>query len=175
MGWKNVKQHYDIRHIVKIVDGRLFIGSPYISDLIVVEPDGTVTKTVERRRNDALTAIHDSIAADPATFRHLLATPDNFERSIPVFTYEGSDIIEKECEEYGWPNLTHDGCLMYENSFFAERADAVERAFENARAGVRLATRSVAEAQKTLDELKALLKSETECLERLEAIYPGQP
>ena len=40
MGWKNVKEHYRIEHQVQVRAGRICIGSPYISEIIVIGADG---------------------------------------------------------------------------------------------------------------------------------------
>lgn len=42
MSWKNVKEHYRIGHIVQIREGKMRIGSPYVSDLLSVSFDGVV-------------------------------------------------------------------------------------------------------------------------------------
>jgi len=40
MGWKNLKEHFRIGHIVQCRDGVILIGSGYVSDLIKVSLDG---------------------------------------------------------------------------------------------------------------------------------------
>lgn len=89
------------------------------------------------------------------------------ERSITVWTcdyYEGV-IIEKQCEELGWPNCTHDGELMYENSFSTNRKEIVKYAKRNAAAGAESMERRVGEieadlakAKETRDKFAAALK-----------------
>ena len=39
-----------------------------------------------------------------------------FDAFIPVFTYEGPNIINRFCEKPGWPNATHEGYMMYDNN-----------------------------------------------------------
>jgi hypothetical protein len=36
MGWKAFKKHFNIEYIVQIRDGKLLIGSPYISELVAI-------------------------------------------------------------------------------------------------------------------------------------------
>lgn len=51
MGWKNVKEHYRIEHIVHVRDGAVVIGSPYVPEIIRATPDGkAVWATVLNRR-----------------------------------------------------------------------------------------------------------------------------
>ena len=56
----------------------------------------------------------------------------NTKKSLPVYTYEGGEIIEHKCEAYGWPNLTDDGQVMYNNKFSSDRNEVVRWAKENA-------------------------------------------
>lgn len=63
--------------------------------------------------------MYDAINADPTAAAALLAKPDTFAASIPVYTWDASyAIVSHQCEELGWPNVTHDGALMYRNTFF---------------------------------------------------------
>jgi hypothetical protein len=173
MGWKNLRNHYGIEHIVQVTDGRILIGSAYISDLMVVESDGTVSKKFDRG-NAALNSLQEKLLAEPEQFRTLMEAPDEFERSIPVYTFDGSKIVEKKCEELGWPNVTHDGLLMYDNVFSPDKETAIKRAFRSARSGIRIFTENVALAEDKLAQQKALLATEEDTLRELEALYPEQ-
>lgn len=169
MSWKNVKEYYHIGHIVQIREGKICIGSPYIANLIMVSFNGDVSwGTLGPSKNDDLARYHSDMTANFAKLRELIETPDKFEHALPVFTYEGGDIIEKQCEEYGWPNVTHDGLLMYENSFSADRAKVVEWAKRNAAAGVELAEHRIEEVRKNLAEVEAWRAESFENLKKLE-------
>ncbi len=157
MGWKNVREHYGIEHIVKMVDGMLHIGSPYVGDLVVVSPEGVAEINRTFRDSAELQRYRDDIHADPATFRRLMAQPDVFSASIPVYTWRGGEILEKRCEEVGWPNATHDGDLMYDNAFFLDRGEALRHALSDARSLVERLEENVAEAEQTLARRRAML------------------
>lgn len=135
MGWKALKEHYRIGHSVQIVPEKgICIGSAYIHDIIVVGFDGVITK--RDRYGGELARYQEEIDADPAKAKALIDQPDAFERSIPVFTYAGAEIIECACEELGWPNVTHDGRMMYENTFSPDRAEVLRWAILSAESGV---------------------------------------
>ena len=142
MGWKNVKEHYRIEHIVRVEDDCICIGSGYIPNLISIDQDGTILENVDGS-NDDLHRYLAEFKADPEKLKELVSLPDKFGPTVPVYTYDGDQIIEKQCEETGWPNLTTDGELMYENTFFASRDDAIETAITNAKAGISLAERAL--------------------------------
>ena len=128
MGWKKVKEHYDIKHLVQVSTRReydqkpcIFIGSPYISDIIVIRiEDGKILKRYTRGSNDLLDALMPKLDDDEknGTLKAIIDDPDTFENVKPVYFYgDYRHVIEMECEEYGWPNTTTDGQLMYENEF----------------------------------------------------------
>ena len=128
MSWKNVKQHYGIVHIVHVDGAVLKIGSPYINNIIEIDRAGKVIKRYLNGGNDDLSRYQKEIDADPGVFRALFEAPDVFARSIPVFAFVDGQVTEKECEEIGWPNVTHDGSLMYNNQFFLDKPSAIEYA-----------------------------------------------
>jgi hypothetical protein len=148
MGWKNVKEHYGVVHIVQVTEDGICIGSPYIHDIIVIGLDGVVKKQDDRTMNADLMRYQRDFAADPENLRSLVEAPDSFSEAIPVFTYDGADIIEKRCEALGWPNVTHDGLMMYENMFSANRDEVVEWAKKNCVASMRFWRERIEEQEK---------------------------
>ncbi len=172
MGWKNVKSAYRIGHIVQVTSEGICIGSGYIHDLIVLSLDGAIVKRYAERGNEDLARYQSEMDADPARLRELVASADTFEKSVPVYTYDGASIIEKQCEEIGWPNVTHDGMVMYENTFSTDKAFIVEKAKQNAKAGIAWRTRAIETARAELEELNQRLAAAQGDLERLEAEFP---
>jgi hypothetical protein len=171
MGWKSVRDHYSIAHIVKVVDGDLHIGSPYIGDMVVISPDGTI-RTREMRGGPKLEEAQKAIEKDPSTFARLFAQEDAFDVSIPVYTWEDGEIVEKACEELDWPNVTHDGQVMYENQYFTDRDVAVRRARDDAKSGIEGWSRRVAEAERSLEEMKERRDASLAALAKLDRTYP---
>jgi hypothetical protein len=174
MGWKNVREHYRIGHIVKLVDGNVHVGSSFVGDLLSISPEGAITRSriVDRHGGD-LGRYQDEIEADPARFVELLRSPDTFERSIPVFTWEGARIVERLCEETGWPNVTHDGDLMHDNRYSTDRDKTVARAIRDAEAGVSTYERAVEDAREELARREALLAGSRADVAILRAERPG--
>lgn len=174
MGWKNIRDHYRIGHIVQVQDGNVLIGSPYVHDIVTIAADGTVAPSslFSGRRDDVLTRYVDDLRADPEKLRELFAAPDTFTASIPVYTYDGATIIEKQCEALGWPNCTHDGQMMYENTFSADKAQVVRWAKENALAGVAWRTQRVSDIEADLAKARAFLAEYESNVAALDAEYP---
>ncbi|AHE56053.1 hypothetical protein [Sphingomonas sanxanigenens] len=157
MGWKAIKDHYRIRHFVQLVPGEgVCIGSGFTHDIIVINHMGGVEKPYRPERgwsvNEDLARYQAEFDADPAKLKELLDQPDTFERSITVYTYDGAAIIECACEKLEWPNVTHDGRMMYENTFSTDRAEVVRWAIRNARARVEAWTDNLDERVRHLQE-----------------------
>jgi len=174
MGWKSVREHYGIEHIVKIVDAELHIGSAYVGDLLRVTPQGGVTRNRAFDKRGEIGRYQDEIEADPARFAALFAQDDAFGETVPVYTYDDTGIVEKRAEEIGWPNVTTDGDLQYENRHFADRADAIAAAFADARAWKTRAAEHVVEAELELAKRQERSARANEVLEALEREYPGR-
>lgn len=172
MGWKTLKERFGIKHIVQISEGRICIGSGYVHDLATVDMK-TGCAVSNKTFSDFLSKDYpDLAAANPVAILDAINTQDEFLASIAVFTYDGSTIIEKQCEKIGWPNLTHDGCIMYQNTFSTDREQVVRWALQNMRLGVKYGRKSVSRIEQELTEAKARLASEEDGLAQLEREHP---
>lgn len=145
MGFQAVRKYYDIKHIVAVYNKREFggpcicIGSPYIHDIIVIRiSDAKVVKGYERG-NDDLGRYYAAIKEDEKNgiLRGLIDTPDVFTQNLPVFTIKDWAVVADYCEEYGWPNTTNSGYIMYENTYFKTRKEAYAYLLKDTTAGVR--------------------------------------
>ncbi len=157
MGWKSVRDYYRIGHSVHVTRAGICIGSPYIHDIIVIGLDGKIKKRDDSFINPDLRRYMEEFDAHPDVLARLVAAKDEFTKSIRVFTYEGGEIIEKECEALGWPNVTHDGELMYDNTFSQDRADIVKAALANAQAGASLSEDRVRDIKSDLEAAESRL------------------
>lgn len=137
MGWKRVKEHYGIVHIVQVDTRRnygnvpcIFIGSRYISDIIVIRmSDAALLKRYDGgHTNDNLRTLQPLLDKDAknGTLKKLIDEQDRFGKLLPVYCIEdGRHIIEMQCEAYGYPNVTTSGRLMYDNVFVSQRRTAI--------------------------------------------------
>lgn len=173
MGWHNLKRHFQIGHIVQIREGRICIGSQYVSDLITVSLAGDVSwGSIGEARDGELVRYFSEMTADLAKVRELVAAPDTFATSLPVFTWDGADILELRCEEYGWPNPTHDGRMQYENTFSRDKEVTIARAKASANGAVAAEERNVDRAEKQLADAQGELAEARRIQSRLAAEYP---
>jgi hypothetical protein len=172
MGFKAVKEHYGIRHIVMRHPDGVAIGSGYISDIIVVAPDGKILKRDDGRGNKDIARYQKDIDEDPAKFAELFAREDVFERSLAVYTFSGGDIVECFCEELGYPNLTHDGDVQYENRHSDNVPKVVAWAKIDAALGVRYSKRHIRDLEDRLRVERERLGRHVADLDKLDADHP---
>lgn len=173
MGWHTVKKHYRIEHIVQVRDGLICIGSSYIHNIIAMDTEGRLVKTYDGSNKD-LQRYQAELLANPEQLRELIATPDSFEAAIPVYTFETRKgfIDEKLCEAPGYPNVTHDGLLMYENTFSTDKALVVRWAKDNARRGIEAHQANIEELRERIQQQADLLAEENAAQRQLQADYP---
>lgn len=172
MGWKAVKEHYRIKHLVQVTEDGICIGSGFIHDIIRISLDGRVTKRDRGTSNDDLVRYQREFDADPELLKRLVEAPDTFSAAIHVFTYKGGQILEKVCEKPGWPNVTHDGLEMYENTFSTDKNQVVAWAKRNADIGIKVQCRNLDELEAKIEDYRGRLATEIANRERLEADYP---
>lgn len=163
MGWKNVKDYYRIKHIVHVRNDKIMIGSSYVSNLIEINLDGSLNKRYDGSLTEDLNRYMREFDADQEKLKQLINAPDTFYQSIPVYTYSGKDIIEKKCEAVGYPNVTHDGEIMYENTHSTNRDVVIKLAVEDAQIGAKWAEREIDRLEqelimvrKKLDEFQSI-------------------
>jgi hypothetical protein len=131
MGIKALKEAFSIKHIVHRRGDSICIGSPYVSELITIKPDGGIVKAEILRPgvNEIGQLYNKLIAADKEQLLELINSPEEFKNLKPVYREAASGKIVKEfCEEYGYPNLTTVGELMYDNVHFKTRQAALDHA-----------------------------------------------
>lgn len=173
MGWKKLKEAFGITHNIEVTKEGVCIGSGYVPDLAVVNPEtGEVHESPTfggflRQHYPALEV------ATPEEVLKVIQEPDEFSAHIPVFTYEGGTILEKLCETPGWPNTTRDGCLMYENTYSVSKEQVVRWAKHNAALAVKFSKDDIDHREKSLIEARARLVEYENQLGKLEADYPS--
>lgn len=140
MGVKAIKQRYKIDYAVQKVDDNIHIGSAYINDIIVISPEGKLIKKYKDgnyndgwNTNKDLKRYQEELLTDEKTgfLKELVQQADEFGELFPVYTCEKGRTVKTYCEEYDWPNLTIEGELMYENTFFKTRKEAYQYLLEN--------------------------------------------
>ncbi|WGK63456.1 hypothetical protein QAO71_16935 (plasmid) [Halopseudomonas sp. SMJS2] len=175
MGWKRLKEAFGVNHNICVTSKGICIGSGYVHDIVVVDPISGIV-----RENDAfgrfLSHYYPALAAaTPAIILGLIQAEDTFTTAIPVYTYDGADIIEKHCEALGWPNVTHDGDLMYENQYSADRDVVIGWAKRNAELETKHLEETILRVLEHQADLQKRLASARAHSDRLAVNHPSIP
>jgi hypothetical protein len=164
MGWKTVKKHYGIEDTFAFYPGKGFcIGNQYVHDLIVVEPETRAVLIPGVYGPASLPApfraYWEAIQADLETFWSLMDAEDRFDASIPVYSAQDGKVLELYCEEYGWPNQTHDGRIIHENTIFLDRTAALRQGLEEAKMREQLHMEQYARLKSRLSDLETEIRN----------------
>lgn len=176
MGWKTLKDAYGIdKHIVCVTSKGICIGSGYVHDLVTID-----TVTGRLRENEAFLGFIRQyypalVQATPAEILAHIQAEDTFAAAIPVFTYEGATIVEKRCETPGWPNTTHDGALMYENTYSTGREVVIGWAKRSAKLEAEHLEEGIARLNEQLADMQSRLSKARMCQVRLDSEHPAVP
>jgi hypothetical protein len=174
MGWKALKEAFGISHAVQVSPQGICIGSGYASDIVTIDTQTGVIQESEAFSGFLRQHYPTLREASPEEILKLIETPDTFSAAIPVYTYEGGDIVEKMCEATGWPNVTHDGCMMYENIFSTDKAKVIAWAKRNAESAMVSMREHIAKIENDLTKSQDALAGYESNRIRLEEAYPGQ-
>lgn len=124
MGWKSLKDEYRIHHIVTADEQRVHIG--HLKDFHLASIDLSTGAVLDDRSQAFLQSNYPKLAAASDEDRKtVLAQQDRFQRSLPVYSVAYGDIIQSACENYGYPNVTHEGKLLYPGAFTKDYREAV--------------------------------------------------
>lgn len=159
MGWKNFKQHYGIKFL-SVEKGVVHVGSPMLPSLFGISLDGkdlTVWKPLVLQGSQ-LEALYNRISAEREMVERLLVGPDTFENTQVVYTFDNDgNILAVECEEFGWPNLTVAGELMYENTHFKTFEEAKKNCLESLSSMARCYSNLLQDAQAQVSQFQQKL------------------
>ena len=172
MGWKALKDAFDIKHCVAVDQNHIIIGSGYISDIVKIHKE-TGRVVVNSSFPSFLREKYPLLEkASPDELLALINAEDVFTSSIPVYTYEGAEIIEKLCEEPGYPNVTHDGQIMYQNTFSTDKDQVVAWAKRSAFLYAKNLDRHINEREQELTKTREKLTAAKSDIASLDAAYP---
>lgn len=172
MGWKALKEHYQIEHLVTVQQEYICIGSNLCRNLAMIDTE-TGKIVPNSTFADFLPDNYPTLAsASDAERLALIEQADQFKASIPVFTFGDGKIIEKQCEATGHPNVTHDGILMYHNRFTTDRNQAVSWAMNDLESWKATLTECIERLEREIDEKQEELEVTIRQLSYLQREYP---
>lgn len=112
------------------------IGSPLCHDLIKLEiSTDKLTYALDRRNGRAAVLHHEELTfiwdklqelIDNGGIADIFNGQDEIENPLPVYTIRDGELISTFTDAYGWPNVTIDGYLMHDNTYFKTASEAIQ-------------------------------------------------
>jgi len=141
-------------------DEYIAVGSPMCHDLISVNKKtlklkyaldtwNEGRKCLENKPKDLL-FIYDKLQEliDNGQIQDIINGQDEIENPLPVYTIDNGILIETFTDTYGYPNLTIDGFLMYDNEYFKSKKEAVEKGLAECEGWIEMLTERKSELEK---------------------------
>jgi len=172
MGWKNLKEAYNIKHHVTENSHSILIGTDYVRNIVsICRETGALREnsTFPGFAEEYYPALAQSSAEERLGHIH---RADTFKASIPVYTFQDGLIIKKHCENPGYPNVTHDGFLITASEFSTNRHTVVGWAKRDLRSWMKALNEQEAELLKQLDTLRSSRKTARSRLNALLEVHP---
>jgi hypothetical protein len=157
----------DTNYIIHQDGRRICVGGPYCDDLISVDMETLEMKTavhIDRGRaglrGDELKMIWDKLTEliDNGGIKDIIEGGDEIENPLTVYAAQDGELKERVTDEYGWPNVTDDGFLMYENQYFRSKEEAIRRGIADLECQIISSKRLVDEYADKLVKHKDLIK-----------------
>jgi len=125
MGWKSVKEYYQIKHIVQVVDGNILIGSEYVPNIIKITKDADVEwGPIGDLKEHSIGQLYTHLTSNKTKLKELIDTKDEFVDSKIIYSFNLNGVYDTLTEKVGFPNVTNDGELQYGDMFFDNPQDA---------------------------------------------------
>ena len=146
---------------------KICIGGAYCNDLISVNMETLKMKTASHidggragLRNDELVMIWDKLTEliKNGEIKDIIEGKDEIENPLTVYTVQDGELKECITDEYGWPNVTDDGFLMYGNQYFRTKEAAVQRGVDDLECQIISSKRLIDEYVDSLKKHKDLIK-----------------
>ncbi len=159
------------------------VGSPMCHDLINVSKDTLEIKyaldtfkegrkSVEGRANGELAFIWDKLQEliDNGQIQDIINGTDDIENPLPVFYVEDGEIVESSTDKYDWPSVTINGDLMYKNTHFKTKEEAIKDGIEEYKYRIKTCEENIRDREKEIAERKSKLKKDKAILAKFEAM-----
>jgi len=162
-------------YMIHFCDDKICIGSLYVSKLITVDAKTMEIKFalapsyVRNHRdsvcdgNSELVFIWDKLCELISTgeLKDIIIFNDPTENMFPVYSVKDGMLIEQFTDKIEYGNTTHDGELIYENSHYANKVEAVERGIMHLRGMHDMYSARIDALVRELDDVK---KTKFKCM-----------
>ena len=158
------KMLLDTKYTVNNNDDYIAVGSPLCHNLISVDKKTLKIKYALDTFNEGrksikhaeLEFIWDRLQEliDSGEIKNIIEGRDEIENPLPVFTVRDGKLVKSFTDQYGWPNITDDGYIMYENTHFKTEIEAINYGISEYEAGAKMVQRTIDERRKELKQFE---------------------
>lgn len=107
---------------------------------------------------------------DSGEIKDIIEGKDDIDPKLPVYTVKKGKLVKSYTDEYGWPNITEDGELMYDNTYFKTRIEAIEYGIREYESGAEMSKRRIEQIEEDLKKWKGILNEEIEHVKHLKLL-----
>lgn len=169
MGWKKIKEKYGIEHIIQRRGDSFIIGSSFVSEILTIDiKTGEISNKTASFQGFGAKNYPLLMAASKEEILSDINEIDTFSENKKVFIVVHDEVLETLCEEFGYPNITHDGYLMYENTSFTSKNDALKYLLNSFKLDVKALKRVEDEAYEKFLEFKKEREDKMVLISKLE-------
>ena len=176
----------DTGYIIHDCDEYIAVGSPLCHDLITVDKGTLLVKYAldtfkqgrEAIRSKELEAIWDKLheLIKSGEIKEIIQENDVIDNPIPVYESRDGEVFSHVTDKIEWPNTTHTGRLIYNNTFFATRKEAVEYSMRECGYAIKMFSDNLVEQLKKVEEIRdeiKVYKDKLEFLNQMQLIAEG--
>ena len=171
----------DTKYTVGNYGDYIAIGSPLCHDLIKVNKSDYGFKLAldtfnkgrsSLSRNEELTFIYDKLKelALSGELREIIDGDDVLDNPLPVFTVTDGKLVSTFTDEYGWPNTTIDGTMMYDNTYFKTAKKAIQYGIRESDASIQICSQTLADMEEKVNNFKARIQKYKDDLTHLQSL-----
>lgn len=170
----------DTKYTVGNYGDYIAIGSPLCHNLIKVDKSDygfklaldTFNKGRVSLGNEELVFIYDKLKelALSGELREIIDGDDVLDNPLPVFTVTDGKLVSTFTDEYGWPNSTVDGTIMYDNTYFKTSEEAIKYGIREAEASIEICGRTFSEIEEKANTFKVYIQKYKDNLAHLQSL-----
>lgn len=159
-----LQKRLDTERTVHETEECINVASPFVSELISLNKKTLKLKYAldafgkgrDSLKNVELKAIWDSLLdlCLSGEIHQYITGEDDIETKTPVYYEEDGRVIEGVTDYYGWPNITSTGLLMYENTFFPTRPEAIDCMKENLNGAIKYRKESISDKMQDIEKME---------------------
>jgi hypothetical protein len=159
------------------------VGSPLCHDLFSVNKETLKVKyaldtwnkgrkALEREGYEEGLFIWDKLheLVQTGEIKEIIEGHDEISPKLPVFYCEDGKLIESFTDKYGWPNTTYDGVLMYDNTHFKTKVEALKQGIRETKTWAKILNEQIVEKEAEIKNRKENYKQKLAEIEYFESL-----